>query len=59
MTSTPEPDTIDRMAEAASGILRPNGYDVPAETMRRAITAALDAVVADNDKSLDFKTGRT
>lgn len=31
----------DEKVEAAAGILRPNGYDVPAATLRRALLAAL------------------
>lgn len=30
----------DEQVEAAAGILRPNGYDVPVETLRRALLAA-------------------
>lgn len=30
----------DEQLEAAAGILRPDGYDVPAETLRRALVAA-------------------
>lgn len=39
----PDYGVTEEQVAAAAGILRPNGFDIPAATLERALAAAMDA----------------